>query len=83
MTKTALVDELISANDMVLTVNFNCQPKPEAIAQMFAEAGKPKDENFANVLANECLIGKETTLVCHVIKSEDNLGRSLVKETAS
>ena len=83
VSRTELANKLTHVNDIIMTVNFTCKPRQEDLVEMLTVAKKPADDAFARALAKECLVGRESTLVCHLSKADAKLGRSLVIEVAT
>jgi ribosomal protein L18E len=77
---TALAELLETVGDTVLSVQFRKKPNEAQVAEKIASL-KPKDLKDAGKLSKitkELLEGETVTMVCHLIDSEANLGRSTV-----
>ena len=78
-TMTELAEILQSAGDTILKVEFKKKLDENHIFEKL-QAIKAKDINGAGAkdLAKSLIEGAQTTLICHLVKSDNNLGRSLV-----
>ena len=80
MNMTELVELLETVSDTVFTVKFHKQSTEEA-AQEYLESAKfgdLKDKAKLSSLVKHLVEGELCTLTCHIVKSENSLGRSLV-----
>ena len=66
---------MINAGESVMTVNFNKKVDEAYIKSVLDNAGQ--NVNFKK-LSKEIITGKESTMTCYIIKSENGLGRSTV-----
>ena len=67
---------MMSAGESVMTVNFNKKVDESFIKSVLDNAGS-KSIDFKK-LSKEILAGKEASMTCYIIKSENGLGRSTV-----
>ena len=80
LTMTELAELLLSLDDNVFTVKFRKQPDADEVQKQLASS-KPADLKAgaaANKLAKKLIAGEDCEMVCHLIKVENDLGRSLV-----
>ena len=80
MNMTNLAELLQSVQDKIFTVQFRTQPKEESARKALQAATQ---EDFIDKirlarLTKEIVGGTTTTMVCHMVEVENNLGRSLV-----
>jgi hypothetical protein len=80
MNMTALAELLETTGDTVFSVQFRKMPNETQVAEKLA-ALKPKDledKNRLSQITKEVLDGETCTMVCHLVNTESNLGRSTV-----
>ena len=79
MTVSSLAELLQGVQDHVFTVTFRKQQSEADAAAILINADKSMyTEKERSKLAKEVIAGKLTTMVCHMLEVENNLGRSLV-----
>lgn len=86
VTRTELVDILMSAGNMIFTVEFHCQLDPADVAACLSEnlsdVGEmplPQRKKFCK---EQLLQGRHRTLVGYLLSTEPTLGRSKVRDMA-
>lgn len=78
LSMTDLATKLTAANNMCFQVCFTKKPDARKVAEQLSEIKKAPSAAAARDLAKKCLVGDESTLICHLTKAEGKLGRSLV-----
>lgn len=80
MNMTQLADLIETCSDNVITVQFRKQANKESAQQLLEETSfkNLKDKAAVAKLAKELTEGELCTMTCHLIKTENNLGRSTV-----
>ena len=79
MTVSSLAELLQGVQDHVFTVTFRKQQSEADAAAILTNADKSMyTEKERSKSAKEVIAGKLTTMVCHMLEVENNLGRSLV-----
>ena len=74
---TKVVKILKEANSTAFTVNFNCKIDEKAVQEKLA-ATSAQDIKDAKAYAKQLLLGRESTIIGRLVKTEGKLGRSLV-----
>jgi hypothetical protein len=75
MTRTGVLEQMMSAGEAVMTVNFNKKVDDTHIKSILDSADKKPD--FGK-LSKAMMAGKQVEMSCYLSKSENNLGRSNV-----
>jgi len=80
MNMTGLAELLEQCSDTVFTVQFHKQPSKESAQELLAATNfnDLKDKKKVAELAKELSEGGLTTMTCHLVDVENNLGRSTV-----
>jgi len=76
-TRADVIDKIKFAGECVMTVNFNKKVDHEHIKSVVDSADKKTD---LKKLSKEIINGKEVEMTCYLMKTENNLGRSLVMD---
>lgn len=74
---TKVVKVLKEAHSTAFTINFNCKVDDKQVAEKL-KACSEKEFKESKSLAKELLLGKESTIIGRLSKSEGKLGRSLM-----
>ena len=80
MNMTGLAELLEQCSDTVFTVQFHKQPSKESAQELLSATNFKdlKDKKKVAELAKELSEGGLTTMTCHLVDVENNLGRSTV-----
>lgn len=80
MNMTGLAELLDSISDTVFTVKFKKQANLEGVQERLSKVklADLKDPKKVTTLAKELTEGSDTQMTCHLVESENNLGRSTV-----
>jgi len=80
MNMTGLAEILTTVSDKVFTVRFKKQPSVESASEKLAEYSFKdiKDAKKRAQITKEIVEGKDCEMTCHLINTENNLGRSTV-----
>lgn len=80
MTMTALAELIETFSDTVFQINFRKQPNREDAEDILkaSKFGDLRDKAKLAALAKSLIEGEPCTMVCHLVKAENNLGRSTV-----
>jgi len=76
-TRADVIDKIKFAGECVMTVNFNKKVDHEHIKSVVDSSPKKTD---LKKLSKEIITGKEVEMTCYMLKTENNLGRSLVMD---
>ena len=82
---TQVAAKLTGANSTAFTVCFTTKVDEKMVQEKLSgvKAADIKDSAKAKALAKDLLVGKETTIVGHLVKAEGRMGRSLVIDLPS
>ena len=84
ISKTALATKLAETGSEVIQVCFTTKPNEKVAAEVLSQLkAAPKNVAQAKDLIEQCLQGRERTITCYLVKSENNLGRSSIIELAT
>ncbi len=77
---TALAELLSNVSDTIFTVQFRKQVDIKDVEQVVknTKLGDFKDKAKVAAIANQFTEGEPCTMICHLVNTENNLGRSTV-----
>ena len=80
MTRSNVVELMANAKDCVFTVTFNTKADEKYVQEQLKSVDKDVWTNSAKLKAfsKDLTTGKECTMTCQLLKSENKLGRSTV-----
>lgn len=78
MTMTSLAELLETFSDTVFTVCFHRQPTVDGAVEKLSAQDLASTKKEAAKLAKQLTEGELCTMICHLVKVENNLGRSTV-----
>lgn len=76
VTRTEILDKMMTAGESVMTVNFNKKIDEDFIKQTLQGVNSKKVDY--KKLSKEISKGQETSMTCFLLKQENGLGRSTV-----
>lgn len=85
MNMTALAELLHSVQDHIFTVAFRKQASEENTIATLQDADQKdfKDPKALSKMVKQIVGGEATTMICHMVEVQNNLGRSLVIDLSS